>query len=40
MSGCQILAMPPPRELDVALVERRLELQQEERLLDVEDVRH
>ena len=29
MSGCQTLAMPPARELDVALVERRLELQQE-----------
>ena len=34
------LGHPPAGELDRALVERRLELQQEEGLLDVEDARH
>jgi hypothetical protein len=34
------LRLPPARELDVALLERGLELQQEQRLFDVEDLRH
>jgi hypothetical protein len=34
------LRQAPPRELNVALVERRVELQEEQRLLDVEHSRH
>ena len=37
--GVPALGHPPARELHVALVERRLELQQEQLLLDVEDRR-
>ena len=40
MSGCQRFAELAPRQLDLALAERRLELQEEHRLLDVEDLRH
>jgi hypothetical protein len=35
-----LLGEAPPGELDVALVERRLDLEQEHRLLDVHDRRH
>jgi hypothetical protein len=34
------LGHAPARELHGALVERRLELEQEDRLFDVEDLRH
>ena len=34
------LCHPPARELDGALIERRLELQEEQRLLNVEDSSH
>ena len=34
------LGLATPRELDVALVERRLDLEEEDRLLDVQDLRH
>ena len=37
--GVPALGHPPPRELHVALVERRLELQQEQLLLDIQDRR-
>ena len=38
--GVPLLGEAPARELDVALVERRLDLQQEDRLLDVDDRGH
>ena len=38
--GMPDLRLLAPGELDLALVERRLELQQQERLFDVEDLRH
>ena len=38
--GVPDLRLPAPRELHLALVERRLELQEKERLLDVEDAWH
>jgi hypothetical protein len=38
--GMPDLRHPPARELDVALVEGRVDLQQEDRLLDVQHVRH
>jgi ADP-ribose pyrophosphatase YjhB (NUDIX family) len=38
--GVPALRHPAPRELHGALVERRLELQEEDGLLDVEDLRH
>ena len=40
MSGCQTFASSPARELDVALVERRLDLEQQHGLFDVEHLRH
>ena len=38
--GVPHLRHAPARELDLALVERRLELQEEQRLLDVQHLRH
>ena len=38
--GMPALCELAPRQLDLALAERRLELQEEHRLLDVEDLRH
>ena len=38
--GVPDLGLPAACQLDVALVERRLELQEEQRLLDVQDLRH
>jgi hypothetical protein len=38
--GMPLLGQAPARELDVALVERRIDLQQEDRLLDVDDLGH
>ena len=38
--GMPALGHAPARELHVALVERRLELQEQDGLLDVEDLRH
>ena len=38
--GVPDLGLAAARELHVALVERRLELQEEQRLLDIEDLRH
>jgi hypothetical protein len=38
--GMPLLGEAPPGELDVALVERRLDLQEEHRLLDVHDSGH
>jgi hypothetical protein len=38
--GMPDLRLPAARELDVALLEGRLELQEEQRLFDVEDLRH
>jgi hypothetical protein len=35
-----LLGEATTRELDIALVERRLDLQKEHRLLDVDDSRH
>jgi hypothetical protein len=38
--GVPALGHPPSRELDIALVERRLELQQEHALFEIEDLGH
>jgi hypothetical protein len=35
-----LLREPPSRQLDLALVERRLDLQEQHRLLDVDDSGH
>ena len=38
--GMPPLGLPAPRELDVALVERRVDLQEEHGLFDVQHLRH
>ena len=38
--GMPDLGQPPARELDVALVERRIDLQQEDRLFDIQHLCH
>jgi hypothetical protein len=38
--GVPLLGHPPPGQLNLALVERRFKLEEQEGLLEVEDVRH